>query len=197
MPKLKPNPKGKRKMHGGKFARPDIDWDLAEQYYICGEIIREQRDGTFTQKDVSMNDVSRKFKCSVSLVHYHAKRRKWTEKREDYKRYSQKVTNEAVARARAMSFVEASGILDKWLLKFQDQVDRDKVRVDALSDFNIAMRLKRFIDEQPIIDTQKTSDMSINRLQGRHKNSRSKSVDDNSSGTDDQGDPSDPMESTG
>jgi hypothetical protein len=175
---LKPNPKGKRKGVGGKFARDDIDWDVAEQYYIQGEIIREQGNGNLVRKPVSMSDVARKFNCSVSLVHYWAKKRQWKKKREDYEALAQRELNEAVAKARAMSFAEAAGILDSWLVKFQAQLEADKVRVDSLSDFNIAMRLKRFIEEQPKADDPGANSLSLEGLQRKHRAARARRAKD-------------------
>jgi len=176
--KLEPKKKGKNTGSGGKHSRPDIDWDLAEQFYIQGEIIRERgKKADLVRKEVSMTDVAAKFNCTLSLVHYYAKKRKWREKRADYKAMAQRELNKAVAKARAMSFTEASGILDAWLMKFSQQVASDNVRTDSLADFNIAMRLKSFIEQQPDPGANPESAVSIDRLQRRHAKVRKAQLD--------------------
>lgn len=162
-----PSPK-KPKKNVGRHGRTDIDWDLAEQFYIMGELITQKRDGTMTQKLPSYSDVGKRFKCSPQLVSHHGRKRKWKEKRETYRQAAQAAVREEVAKARAMSFGEAAGILDAWLVQFQDQLEKRAVRTDALSDFNIAMRLKAFVESQPDPNANAESRYSIDSLQAKH-----------------------------
>ena len=184
--KVTPKTKGKRNLNGGKHARTDIDWELVEQFYITGEVVTQGKAGDLFRRDVTFQDVAKKVQATVSLVHYHATKRNWRDKRDAWKALAQKEVNEAVAKARAYSFVEASSILDEWLMKFQAQLRKDNVRVDSISDFNIALKLKRFIEDQPIPDSKGPGDMSIGNLQGRHKKRRQRDVDSSASGVDDE-----------
>jgi hypothetical protein len=99
-PKEMPN---KRTKNGGRYSRDDIDWDVAEIFYVQGEMIEQKgKDGVLTRKLPSFSDVARKVKCQTSLVGYYAKRRNWTEKRETFRRMQAKKIAEAVAESRAM-----------------------------------------------------------------------------------------------
>lgn len=152
--------------------RTDIDWDLAEQFYIMGELVTQKADGTMTQKLPSYSDVGKRFKCSPQLVSHHARKRKWKEKREKYRRDAQAAVREEVAKARAMTFGEATQILDAWLAQFQEQLEKRAVRTDSLSDFNIAMRLKAFVEAQPDPNANADSGFAIDTLQRKHARAR-------------------------
>lgn len=174
-PKEKPN---KRRKIGGKFSRDDIDWDLAESFFIQGEIIQERnKQGDLIRKKPSYRDVGRRFNCSDSLVHYHAKRRNWMEKRATWERMAAQHVSEEVSKARAYTFGEAAGILDSWLTKFQEALKSDKVRFDSLSDFNTAIRLKAFIESQGSAAADKpASGVTLEELQRRHREQRDRSA---------------------
>ena len=170
-PKDKPN---KRPKFGGRNSRDDIDWDLAETFFVQGEtFVEKNKQGDLIRKKPSYRDVARRFKCSDSLVHYHGKKRNWTEKRVTWERMAAQHVAEEVAKSRAYSFGEAAGILDAWLSKFQKSLEDDKVRFDSLSDFNTAIRLKAFIEAQGSDAANKsTSGVTLEELQRRHKEHR-------------------------
>lgn len=165
----------KRTKNGGKFSRDDIDWDLAESFYVQGEIIIEKtRHGDLERKKPSLKDVAMRFGCPVSTLHYQSKKRKWQEKRETWERMAAKEVSEAVAKARALSFAEGAAILDAWLLKFEQAVKEDKVRFDSISDFNTALRLKAFIEAQGSNAADTNSEVTLADLQRKHKEQRAR-----------------------
>lgn len=167
----------KKKKNVGRDGRTDIDWELAEQFYIMGELVTQKRDGTMTHKLPSFTDVGRRFRCSPQLVSYHSQKRKWKEKRVKYRRDAQTAVREEVAKARALTFGEAAGILDAWLVQFQEQLEKRAVRTDSLSDFNIAMRLKSFVEAQPVADGGEANALSLHGLQRKHAAARRRQND--------------------
>ena len=169
-----PKPKKKNVRRSG---RTDIDWDLAEQFYIMGELVTQKRDGTMTQKLPSFADIGKRFRCSAQLVSYHARKRKWKEKREKYRQSAHEEVRDEVAKARALSFGEAAGILDAWLVQFQEQLEKRAVRTDSLSDFNIAMRLKSFVEAQPTAEDGAANALSLEGLQRKHRAARARQAD--------------------
>lgn len=178
MEKLTPKPKGIAKTHGGKAARIDIDWELAETYYIQGEIVEEKgRKGELTRRKPSYVDVARRFKCASGLVAYHSKKRNWRYKREVWERQAAIVVAEEVSKARALSLAEGAAILDAWLLKFKDLLEKGFVKVDSLSDFNIAIRLKTFIEAQGAMAGDNGAGLTLDDLQRKHKRIRQNSGD--------------------
>lgn len=172
---VKPTPKGTRRNHKGKYARVDVDWVLAETFYIQGEIIEERtKAGDLIRKKPSYGDVGRRFNCKQSLVAYHAKKRKWKDKRETWERQAAKNVAEEVAKSRALSLAEGSAILDAWLLRFKALLEQDKVKVDSLSDFNIAIRLKAYIEQQGALGADGESGLTLDDLQRTHTKIREK-----------------------
>ncbi len=164
----------KRRKTAGKFSRDDIDWDLAESFFIQGEIFLERnKQGDLIRKKPSYADIGRRFKCASSLVHYHAKRRNWVEKRETWERMAAQHVYEEVSKARAYSFGEAAGILDSWLMKFEQALRENKVRFDSVSDFNTAIKLKAFIESQgsEAADTSGQA-VTLQELQAKHRELR-------------------------
>ncbi len=170
--------KGRPNSIGGKDARDDIDWNIAESYYVEGEIIVEKnKHGDLIRKKPSYSDVARRFKCSPQLVGYHAKRRGWREKRKTWERMAQREVSEAVAKARALSLAEGAAILDAWLLRFRDMLEKDRVKVDSLSDFNIAIRLKAFIDSQGAGGKEGIEGVTLADLERAHREHRKRTGD--------------------
>ncbi len=175
---VKPVPKGTRRNHTGKYARVDVDWELAETYYIQGEIIVERsKAGDLIRKKPNYSDVGRRFNCKASLVAYHAKKRMWQDKRETWERMAAKNVAEEVAKSRALSLSEGAAILDAWLLKFKSLLEQNKVKVDSLSDFNIAIRLKAYIEQQGALGNDGESGLTLDDLQRTHTKIREKAIE--------------------
>ena len=171
--KLEPKPKGVRRNHSGKYARVDVDWELAETYYIQGEIVEEKsKRGDLVRRKPNYTDVARRVKCKASLVAYHAKKRNWKFKRETWERQASKFVADEVAKARALSLAEGAAILDSWLLKFKSLLERDLVKVDSLSDFNIAIRLKTYIESQGALSADGDGGLTLDDLQRAHRKLR-------------------------
>ncbi len=171
--KLTPKPKGQRRDDGGKFARKDVDWELAEQFFVQGEIIiQKNKQGDLERKKPTYSDIARRFKTSTQLVGYHAKRRNWRDKRTTWERMAAKLVADEVAKSRALSMGEATAILDSWLLKFKEQLDKDRVRVDSLADFNTAVRLKGYIENQGGPEENTNGGPNLRDLQDRHREVR-------------------------
>lgn len=168
--KPKETPNERRKI-GGKFSRDDIDWDLAESFYIQGETYVEKgKKGDLVVRVPSYSDIGRRFNCSSSLVHYHAKKRNWREKRETFRRQQKKVIADEVIKARAFSMAEGHSILDRWLTMFDAALHDGKVRTDSISDFKTALHLKNFLLDQGSDGTEKGADeINLNDLQRAHK----------------------------
>lgn len=179
MPIVKPKDmKGRKREGGGRNSRGDIDWELAEQFFVQGEIIVEKsKSGDLIRKKPSFSDVGRRFKCTASTVAYQAKKCGWTAKRHTWERMASQSVAEEVAKARALSFAEGAAILDRWFLKFNDALERDNVRTDSLSDFNTALRLKSFIEAQgsAAADT-KSNAVTLEDLQRNHRRMRDKAA---------------------
>ena len=173
--KLIPKPKGVAQSHGGKYARVDVDWELAETYYIQGEIVEEKgRKGNLTRRKPNYTDVARRASCKASLVAYHAKKRKWKYKRELWERQAAKYVADEVAKSRALSLAEGAAILDSWLLKFKELLEKNMVKVDSLSDFNIAIRLKTYIEQQGALGKDGETGLTLDDLQRAHSKLREK-----------------------
>lgn len=178
----KPGPKGppnKRPKTGGAYSRDDIDWDLAEQWYVQGDIVEEKGRGgekELIRKKVTYKDVARRFRCSHSLVAYHAKRRKWREKQHKFQDMQNAEIRDALAKSRARTLGEGLAILDRWLTMFEQDLEAGKVRTDSISDLNTAMRLKAFIESQGSDGADNsTAEVTLDDLQRAHREQRRKS----------------------
>jgi hypothetical protein len=173
--RLVPKPKGVRRNHPGKYARVDVDWELAETYYIQGEIVEEKsKRGDLVRRKPNYSDVARRVNCKASLVAYHSKKRNWKFKRETWERQASKFVAEEVAKSRALSLAEGAAILDSWLLKFKALLEKDMVKVDSLSDFNIAIRLKTYIEQQGALGKDGENGLTLDDLQRTHSKIREK-----------------------
>ena len=147
---------------------PPIPWDDIERAYVCGETIRQREDGSFERVYPSIRDLAEKFGVNRSLIGYHCHRHNWPEQRRAFRDKVRIESREAEAKARARPIEDALGILDRYLGRFREAVESGHVRVDAISDFNTAVRLKEFLRGGADSRQEIQGVVTLEQMQQRH-----------------------------
>ncbi len=182
------NKKGQPVSTGRSAGRPrgrflpkyEVDWEFAESYYVQGMIIEEKGRGKsrIERRHPSFADVARKFKCSKAAVHYQAKKRSWRNKREQYNKFEAEAIQKKVAEARAISFSEGEAMIDRWIARFSDHLEKGDVRTDSIQDLDKAMRTKAFLRGQVESRIEVRETLSLSTLQDSHKETRARAEKD-------------------
>jgi hypothetical protein len=148
--------------------KPPIPWDEIEKEYICGEIMRQLEDGSFERHYPSIRDLAEKFSVQRTLVGYHSRRHNWPARREEFRNELRTEIQQMRAKARALTIEEAMGILDAYLEKFRAAVESGHVRVDSITDFNTAMRLRQFLGGEADSRQEIQGGLTLEAIQARH-----------------------------
>lgn len=161
----KPKPKRGRPRRG---ERPPIAWDAIEKEYITGEVVRQLDDGSFERKFPSIRDLADKFGVHRSLIGYHSRRHNWPTRRQEFRLQLQTEIQQLRAKARALSTQDGLAILDAYLEKFRAAVEDGHVRVDSITDFNTAMRLREFLQGGADSRSEVHGAITLDEMQARH-----------------------------
>lgn len=164
-----PKPKRGRPRRGD---RPPIAWDAIERGYVCGEVVRQLPDGSFERSYPSIRDLAAKFGVSRSLVGYHSRRHNWPEQRLAFRDKVRTEIHQNEARTRALEASDALAVLDAYLAKFREAVESGRVRVDTISDFNVAVRLKQFLEGGADSRQEVRGGITLEEIQERHRRMR-------------------------
>lgn len=151
---------------------PSIDWQAIENAYVWGDTIGQRPDGSYLRSYPTLKKLGEKFNVIPTLIHYHAKRGNWQERRLACQQQTQAEFDAELAKARARETVDALGVLNRWLRKFDENVRAGKVRADSIADLNTVMRLQKFLEGGGADRVQHDVRITLEQLQQRHQQLR-------------------------
>ncbi len=151
---------------------PRFPWTEIEREYVFGERVVEKHDGSFERRFPSIGELAKKYGIVRSLVGYHSKRQNWAKQRRDYQNELTLEIRRAAATARGFSTQDGLGILDRYLEKFREAVESGHVRVDSITDFNTAMRLREFLQGGAESRQEIQGALTLEEMQARHRRLR-------------------------
>jgi plasmid maintenance system antidote protein VapI len=170
-PDALPPPKKRKPGRPSRIDSPNIPWNEVDRALVMGEMV-QLPDGTQSTQYPALRELGRRYGVSHSaMVKYwqdhHCERRRETARQRLLDRTEEKIT-ELRATAIAISKDDALRIIDKYLVKFEEALDQDRVRYDVPADFNTMLRLKEFLTGAPDSRTESTTSFTLEMLQERH-----------------------------
>jgi hypothetical protein len=156
----------------------EIDWIFGEVLYTEGELITPVDDEAPKRLWPTLEEVGKRLGCTMQAVAYHAKRQKWQDKRRKFQfEYefgslaSQMEGNPNPASRLTRKPLE---ILEDYLALFEDQISKKKLRADAITDFDKAVRLRAFLLNEGAAEQTKRQLMSLEEMRDRHEAHRTR-----------------------
>jgi hypothetical protein len=156
---------------------PKVPWDEIEKAYVCGETLNQQDDGSFERRYPSIRDLATRFGVHRSLIGYHCRRHNWPDQRLRFRDSVRTEIHQSETKARAISTEEVVWILDRYIEKFREAVESGHVRVDSISDFNVAARLKQFLLGGADSRQEIQGAITLEEIQARHRRLRDQLAD--------------------
>lgn len=159
--------------------RPEvkINWEAVENDYVWGDTIKKNADGTYERKYPTLRELGEKHGVNHRLIHYYAKKQKWMDRRLAAISKTKEEFDIEVAKSRARGTVDALGALDKWVQKFCENVDNNKVPADSIADLDKVARLQKFLRGEAESRSEQKLVVSLETLQARHRTLRGKVVE--------------------
>ena len=164
-------PKKRKPGRPYRFDSPNTPWNEIDRLLVLGESM-ELPDGTQSTRYPALRELARRYGIShTALVKYaqdhHCERRRETARQRLLDKTEEKII-ELRSTALAVSKDDALRMIDKYLLKFEEALDEDRVRYDSPGDFNTMLRLKEFVQGGPDSRQETTTTISLETLQERH-----------------------------
>jgi DNA-binding transcriptional MerR regulator len=165
-------------LSGGKY-RPRVKapWDDIETLFVVGERITDPETGRLQTKYPSIRDIANRYGVPRSTIQAFVAKNNCLARRKDAAEHRRKTYAEAVSRYRAKHSAKAVGlsldeeieIIDRYLLAFSDALEGNLVDASNPADFNIMIRLKRFLTGGPDARTEVHQILSLENLREKHK----------------------------
>ena len=164
-------PKKRKPGRPSRLDSPHIPWNEVDRLLVLGEAV-EMPDGTQSTVYPPLRELARRYGIAHSAIvkywqEHHCERRRETARQRLLDKTEEKLL-ELRAATIAVSKDDALRIIDKYLTKFEQALDEDRVRYDAPADFNTMLRLKEFVMGGPDSRQETTTTFTLEMLQERH-----------------------------
>ncbi len=162
----------RRKGRPKRGSEPSIPWKTVERLLVYGERVADARSGRRILKYPSYRELGRRYGvCGATIVNYARehnclKRRKEFLGKEEEK-YHDKLA-EALAEARALDATDVIQVIDGYLRKFAEALERDEIRVFTAADFNTMARLREFLLGHADSRREVNGTLTLRAVQERH-----------------------------
>jgi hypothetical protein len=156
-----------------KAEGPRVPYDQVDQLLVHGELV-ELEDGSETVVFPTYREIADRFGVSTSVIADYAKRHNVKQRRKGARETVEHRVEEKLLEIRANAIAitrdDQLRIVDRYILKFARAIEEDRVRLDSMSDLNIAMRLKEFLlgNAESRSETH-TFVLKLDELQERHR----------------------------
>ena len=164
----------------GRFD-PRLDWDIIEREYVTG-IAGEpgDRNHPAARHWPTFRELGARHGVSHARVHQKSKRYGWRKRREISKENYKLALDAALVKAAALSTAEQVQYLDDYIRKFGKNIRDDRVRADAINDFDKAARLREFLLGNADSRAHTSHSLTLDAMQTRFANNceERRTVDD-------------------
>lgn len=152
---------------------PTLDWKAAELFFIEGVDVPPEKEGEIGSiRWPTMVEVAKRLGCSKQLVCRYAQTHNWADRKGIFKDKIQRGITIARADSRLRLLRSPLEIVEDYLGAFDAAVQGNKLRTDAMVDFDKAVRLRAFLLEQNEQAKGASGDLSLEQLQARHREVR-------------------------
>ncbi|HMA91104.1 MAG TPA: hypothetical protein VKP30_00390 [Polyangiaceae bacterium] len=150
---------------------PAVPWNDVDRALVLGEVI-ELTNGTQTTRYPTVRELARRYGIAHSAIVKYSLDHQCERRREVAQQRLIQKTEEKVlelrATAAAVTKDDSLRMIDKYLHKFEQALDEDRVRYDVPADFNTMLRLREFVTGGPDSRQESTTTFTLEMLQERH-----------------------------
>ena len=163
---------------------PRVDYHAIDQLLVMGEL--QPDDGTGrgpTTFYPSYRELAKRYGISHSLIATYSVRHDCLRRREAAALRIRKITDEKVIIRRGMTLAESKermiAIVDRFIEEFGKALDEGRVRVDSVSDLNVMVRLREFLNGGPDSRQEVRGLPTLDELARRYTEAQKRARDDN------------------
>lgn len=164
---------------GGDNYRPpnSIDWDEIDQLLVFGERITDPVTGLLVTHFPSQREIADRYGVGVASVGRFSKKNRimarraeaQATRREKQARVVAKHREERDTKIAKLSVEEEVEIIDAYLIAFAEGLREGRVDADNPADFNLMVRLKRFVQGEADARAEIRTILSLDALRERHE----------------------------
>ncbi|MCP4605648.1 MAG: hypothetical protein GY847_34870 [Proteobacteria bacterium] len=157
-----------------KGAVPRVPWDDVDSLIVNGETI-ELENGTTTAFP-SFREIGERYGVSHSLIAKYSRQHNCLRRRKQMEKRVHEMADLKLADFRSDELAirkdDMIRAIDKFLLKFEQALCEDRVRVDNPTDYNTMVRLKAFILGDADSRQEHVGDITLEDLARRHADAK-------------------------
>ncbi len=184
---LRPGSSNQSRGPGVEFVEPDdgkrpfdsqrlvVDWPAIAAAYVDGSVADDKKNGGFKRVFPTYKELEARFGVSVSTIAHRCKVEKWGERRVAINQQMIAEVDKELAKRRALDISDIIGNLDSYLEEFHKAVKSRKLRPETIAEYDKALRLKVYAQNELRARESGAGIITIEQLQDRHAKMRERS----------------------
>jgi hypothetical protein len=152
---------------------PKIPWVTVDKSLVFGEREVDPKTGNERVRYPSLAELAERFGVSRTLMWKYAHKHRVYERRAEVRlkteaRFEDKVI-EKLATSRATATVNVIGVVDQFLLRFEQELREGRVKTDSAADFDRLARLRELMNGSSDARIELQGGLTLEAIQARHR----------------------------